>query len=1042
MKIAHAADIHIRGVKYLDEMRYTFDRFYEALDEESYDLIVLCGDIFHSKLTVSSEYFDIAVDFLSTLKKKSSVIVIPGNHDLALNNKRRLDAISPVVKAVNLSSGYDLLYSKYSESFFPSLKGFIDPGVSAPCRPNELFNFHHFSILDKKEDWRKGETLDKSKVNIALYHGSINGAKFDNGWVSRGNKDDIGIFKGYDFALLGDIHICQFFNGKRVAYPGSLRQNNYGESIDKGFLKWEIEGKDDFEVERVVLPQKRYFFTLYGSTVEDVKDIGDLAENSRIRFQLTEDAGISEQLKIKSEIEKLYSPINDVGIIPPKTGVDIGSIKVGSVDVLHENIREPEVQKELIKEYFKDKNISEEDLIEVRNLDKVYHSHIETDVERNVVYRPKSMSWKNLFAYGERNSIDFSKLKGLVGLFGDNAIGKSSIMDIVSLVLTNQVHKEGATKNVDYINRRAKKSNVEIKISMNNKDYRVFKSYEKKVGKNGETCISDVDFEELAKPENLSLNGEKKPDTNAKIRKKFGTYEDLDFTSLCPQFRLTSFIDSRATKRKETLAKYFDLDIYSTKFNLAKRDYDELKSKLEDYDYTKITSEIELKKIELDSVRVALQDKNSEKNRLIEESGSEEEALRNLFMQRKNVEYDHKDLDSAMIEKDKIETEISESVELISILEKNIGDFSGVSTSLADFIQEEKEINSKIVQLEHEMLANDKLRKLNLKTSELLKKIPNVPQCQVCPLAHHAYEAKDEIPEIENQYTLKRNKLEELKKQYKEKSYNSVIDAWKKSDRSEKEIERIKKDLVLAEKSLGAINKLIGTISKNLDDIIINKEIMKKIEDKEAFIKDVKSRLNSIDNEIISLTSNVSVLEFSIKSLEDRLEKCEELNNEKYIYDLYLDAMGKNGISYWIISKKMPIINKQVNFILSHAVNFKLFIEDSAEEKKVKIYIVDEKGKRPIELGSGMEKTVSAIALRAALWNICLLPKMPMLMLDEAFSHLDNEKYDSVIKLLSYLKGDFDTIFIITHDQGLKSVVDQAFYIEKDEKGMAKCRIS
>lgn len=826
-----------------------------------------------------------------------------------------------------------------------------------------------------------------------------------------------------------------------ISYPGSLRQNNFGEGVDKGYLIWEIEDKDKFEVERVILEQKRYFFTLYGESADDVRDVGDLAEGCRIRFMLTKDVDITEELKIKSEIEKLYNPMNEVVVHPPATSVNVGSIKVGDVNVLHENIREPEVQKELIKEYYKDKNISKEDLQKVRNLDKVYHSHVETDVERNVTYDINWMKWKNLFSYGSSNVINFSKTKGLIGLFGENASGKSSVMDTLCLGVTNQVYKEGVAKNLDFINKKMKKATLEINCSMNNKSYQIEKSFEKRTGKGGDVCLAETEFYEIASPKNISLNGEKKPDTNNNIRKRFGTSEDLEATSLCPQFKLNSFIDARGTKRKEILAKYFDLDVFSTKFRIAKEDYDELKIKLKEYDYSKIQSEIESKTLELESIRTVLNTDASKKLKLIEELEKQETALKGLYLSTKNIEYDHQDLLDVELNKVDIENEIRSIDCDIEITLEQYRDFSDVGCTLEEFKKQEEtnKLETAAIELRLNLLKQEK--KNSLKTSQLLKQIPNVPSCRVCSLAQHAFGANNKLPDLDISYDDETHKLNELKRDNEEKNYAQIVDLWEISDRAREGLILQNVKLLTSNKELEKIREKIKIISSNIDEILVNKQIKEEIDSKENLVKEIKRDISALDGAIIELSSRSSVLDFKIKEYKDKFVVCENLNKERYIFDLYLDAMGKDGISYWIISKKMPIINNQVNFILSQAVSFKLFIEDNEEEKSVKIYIVDEKGKRPIELGSGMEKTISAIALRAALWNICLLPKTPILILDEAFANLDAEHYDTVIKLLAYLKTFFDSIFVITHDEGLKAVMDHSFYISKNSKGSAECKI-
>ena len=56
------------------------------------------------------------------------------------------------------------------------------------------------------------------------------------------------IFDNFDFAFLGDIHKTnQILDEEgKVRYPGSLVQQNFGESNDKGYLVWDIENKDEY----------------------------------------------------------------------------------------------------------------------------------------------------------------------------------------------------------------------------------------------------------------------------------------------------------------------------------------------------------------------------------------------------------------------------------------------------------------------------------------------------------------------------------------------------------------------------------------------------------------------------------------------------------------------------------------------------------------------------------------------------------------------------------------------------------------------------
>ena len=72
--------------------------------------------------------------------------------------------------------------------------------------------------------------------------------------------------------------------------------------------------------------------------------------------------------------------------------------------------------------------------------------------------------------------------------------------------------------------------------------------------------------------EAVSLNGTTRNETDAHIRKRFGTVEDFLLTSMSSQLDSLSFIKEGSTRRKEILAKFLDLDIFERKFKLAHED--------------------------------------------------------------------------------------------------------------------------------------------------------------------------------------------------------------------------------------------------------------------------------------------------------------------------------------------------------------------------------------------------------------------------------------------------------------------------------------
>lgn len=996
IRIAHLADVHIRPHHYLDEMSYTFDKLFESLDQKGVDLVVICGDFFHSKLTVSSEYFNLAFSFLKKMSQKYDCIIIPGNHDSALSNQGRLDAITPVVNAVNEDSSKTkkLIFSKISESFSYS-------GVGFP-----VF-FHHFCIYDEKAKWPSKHIVDENFINIALYHGAINNCIVDNGWISRGNRDDVSIFDGFDFAFLGDIHKAQYLDKeKTIAYPGSLRQNNFGEDLEKGYILWEIGEDGSHTSENVVLDQKRYFFTFYANKPDDLRSLrGEIPEDCRIRVKTTESLSLDEEVEIKKFIVENFKPHDEVQILPPDEPIDLinSSVKVGNLDVVHENIRDIDVQKSLIQEYLSKKNATAEEIEEVLKLDKLYHSSVDSDVLRNVVFNPVKLKWDNFFSYGKGNQINFSNIgNGLIGIFGNTGSGKSSIFDILFFSLFNSIYKEGANKNGDYVNRKCKRADSHLEMSLNNSKFIIERGIKKNYtdGRDEPKVENLVDFYKKPKCDANSLNGETGPDTNKFIRDTFGTKEDAEMLSHCSQFGLTSFIDAKGTKRKEILSRFFDLNVFDFKFDLASKDHKEIKFKLKDCNKTELIKQ----KFELESEvaqKEGLIEKNKEeKQSLADEKTKLSQDIAVLLYKKDQLpkinisSFDYKKHEAIKNELEKLEASISADSE----------EFSSLSQTE---INEMEKIYNEIYKIKVKLPVLQK-------QADLIEKIPSVEVCKTCCLAKDSFSAKQESDKIKDRIFETVHVLDTYS-EYKRWQDN-------RSTFSKKEIEfiKIESDRVEFEK-----NKDLISQSKNLSSEISKLQVQLSI------VADLHDSATREDRRFIE---KIAELKAKLGLIEEKLKLESELVERDRIYNLYLDAMGKNGISYWIISKKLNLVTKLVNQILPHATSLKFSIEENEDDKSLKIFVADDRGRRPIELSSGGEKTLVSIALRAALWKICLLPKMPILILDESLVFLDQEKYDSVIKLLKYLLQEyFDKIFIISHNEDLKRVVDNSIYIQQNK---------
>ena len=131
---------------------------------------------------------------------------------------------------------------------------------------------------------------------------------------------------------------------------------------------------------------------------------------------------------------------------------------------------------------------------------------------------------------------------------------------------------EGWAKNIHILNQnKTKRWRIDIQIGENT--YRITRNLDKNVSSSGNvTAKVDLDFAVFDGKEWQSLNGTTRNKTDANIRKHFGTIEDFLLTSMASQMDSLSFVKEGSTKRKEILAKFLDLDLFDSKFKLAKKD--------------------------------------------------------------------------------------------------------------------------------------------------------------------------------------------------------------------------------------------------------------------------------------------------------------------------------------------------------------------------------------------------------------------------------------------------------------------------------------
>lgn len=410
-KIFQVSDIHIRIFKRKDEYEKVFRNLYSEIssrfDENS--IIVITGDLFHNKLEMGPEQIELATDFLKSLANIGTTIIIAGNHDANLTNKNRLDCISPIVNAI---SHENIFYLK-------------DTGLY------KLQNimFSNMSVFSDISTYMLASDFDFDGTKVALYHGTINNSSTDTGWKITNEKVETNMFDGFDFTLIGDIHkrqvlqryeIMKGIKKPHIEYPGSLIQQNFGESVTgHGFLVWNVDNRDN---EFISIQNEFGYVTIDIENGVIISGVEYVPEKSKMRIRV-KDTSPEDLKSCISDIKSTYKPVE---IIVNK----FNSVVEWNETTKHINlskIREVDFQNNLLKQYYEDNNITiDADLLsDIFKINKLCNSELPMEETiRNVTWKPKIFKFSNMFSYAEDNIIDFTKMKGLVGLFSANASGK------------------------------------------------------------------------------------------------------------------------------------------------------------------------------------------------------------------------------------------------------------------------------------------------------------------------------------------------------------------------------------------------------------------------------------------------------------------------------------------------------------------------------------------------------------------------------------------------------------------------------------------
>ena len=1045
MRFAHIADTHIRNLKYHFEYREVFNQLYKSLKEEKVDYIIHCGDIAHTKTQISPEFVDMCREFFENLCAIAPTYIILGNHDGNLRNDSRQDALSPIVKAIKN----------------PDLILLRDAGET---KLKAGYTLNVLSVFDE-ENWCAPS--DPSAVNIALYHGAIDKSTTDSNWTLGGDHS-IEIFDDFDFAFLGDIHKTQKLDKEgRIWYAGSTVQQNFGESLDKGYLLWDIQDKDEFTNKLITFSNPKPFVTV-NLTAKGNLPRKKPPAGARVRIVSEENVSLDKVRKAIEIVKFNYSP-ESVTYLNRAAGKQI---QVDApLGLKKEDLRDIKVQESLMEEYLKEFDLDNKMLDKVYDLNKLYNKQIEEseDVYRNVNWSLQSLEWDNLFNYGEGNCIDFSKLEGIVGIFGKNYSGKSSIVDTLLYAMYNSTSKS-IRKNLNIINQNKDACKAKATLKINEDDFvveRVSEKYIKRLkGVETQEATTDLEFYKKTIDGSITgLNGTSRQDTDKNVRKHFGTVQDFLMTSMASQLDSLSFINEGSTKRKEFLAKFLDLEIFDKKFKMAKEQSAVTKAALKRLEAIDFVSDLDMIKKEILKPELSIEKNKAMCTSYREEREKTTEELKTITDMIQSVPAEIIDPVSTLrniSQREKVILETTaEKIKAQEILSDSESKYKKIDQFLEEFeidsyLNKKNQLESMELELESligNMRTESESKTRNIRKQDLLSQVPCGTSYPTCKFIRDAHSASELIQISESKISDWSKKINNLGSKIGKlnpdmvKSHIAKYEKLlaKKSDLANKiaacklKIERTESLLFKEQVELDRLKNKSEEYNENKEAIENLKQLMAKSDLLRSEIEQKLALVETCETRVVQLHKKHGSLEQQLLFKQEQHEEYESLKNDFAAYHLFMTCCHPNGVSYEVIKRRLPYINEEISKILTNIVEFEVFITNN--EDKLDIFIKHPKhDPRPLEMGSGAEKTIASMAIRLAFLTVSSLPKSDLFILDEPGTALDEENMEGFVRILDMVKGYFKTVILISHLDSLKDCVDMQINIERNQ-GFASVNI-
>lgn len=745
------------------------------------------------------------------------------------------------------------------------------------------------------------------------------------------------------------------------------------------------------------------------------------------------------KLNVANYFSKKYGITkNNINVVyrPVKIGKNGEVIEISGAGI--ENILDRNYQLELMKEWFK-REKKTIDFNRIIDLDKKVNDSLDNQNEiiNNRSWELKWLFIDNFLCFGEKNFVSFGRLKGLNIVTSEpaNQGGKTTFsVDAIKFLLFGRTTK--TDKNEQIFNSYTDKNTLAVRgmFEIEGQETIIERKLSRSAKKSGGwTVVNKVNYYKLLPDgEEVLLNDEDSKKTSEVIKDNIGDETDFDITILATARNLEDLVDAKPTESGRLLTKFIGLEVIENKEIIAKQmnsDFNKTK-KGNHYNVVSLltdnTTNEENIKLYSDHLKTHKENLSVVESTIVRLDNEKDRLLNSKL--KVDVEISQLNPETIQTEIDRITDRGLEFKERIKEYEAKIKEIANISYD--EYLYDELEKKSRELTIKIGALENDIVQ-----FGKVIADLENSEICQAC---------KRPLDDVDNSQSIAEYKAKigrtKLLIDGSQAELNITDDSISKMKENREIVDRrnrleLEKDK--AEVEIGSLRNKMMDKKADLKKYKANEDAIKTNINIDADISAVKTNLivenrqkDEVNQKIYSTQTAITAAEQQIIMNDKMIKTLKKEEEIEKVFKVYLEMVGKKGISKLVLRSVLPIINSELHRLLDEVCDFEVELVINSRNE-VEYNLIKSDVIKSLKSGSGLERTIASLALRCVLGKISHLPTPNFITFDEVLGKVAAINIEALKPMFEKITDMFDIVFFISHNDLVRDWGDNVITIKK-----------